>query len=194
MTPRFGATIAAALTVTLISGCSSSDGEPATQPAAAEQVAATSTKPAAAKPGGATGSTAHRIGDKVEYDGFTTRLIEFKPKVRLDITPDGPANHWAAAKVEGCWTGPMKGFDEDTISVSWDPWSLMDSQNGRWATFETGTGPQWLTPKYPQYNEDQALRMGECVSGWMEFPVDDGVKVTHVRYTIEGAPPIIWKV
>jgi hypothetical protein len=115
--------------------------------------------------------------------------------VRLDITPDGPANHWAAVKVRTCWTKKIAGNADNKITVTWAPWSLVDSENGRWSAFESGFTPdKWLTPTYPMDEEDGVLRMGECVVGWMEFPVDNGVKITHVRRTVENEDPVTWKV
>lgn len=184
---RWVAGVAAASVLT-ISSCSSAE-EPE---APSAPVVTKATTPAAA-PAKSTAATSHRLGSKVDVAGVTVQVREFRPRVRLDVSPDGPGNHWAAARIRTCWTGEVAGVTGDVLSVSWLPWSLVDSQDGRWSSFESGTVPDnWLQPVYPE--GDELLRKGECVTGWVQFPVDDGVKVTEIRYAGDGTASVSWKV
>lgn len=165
-------------------------------PASAANVPVVATTTAAATTAATTPSptaTVHKVGSTVKSDGITVRLRSFKNNVKLDVSPDGPGNHWAAAEVETCWTGPIAGVTGDTISLSWDPWSLIDTEHHRFGAFSSGSTPGWKEPVYPEFGDD-VVKLGECVRGWMEFPVTDGAKITEVRYAPESTASVNWQV
>lgn len=182
--------VGSALVVMLaLAGCSGSPAAPALSAATTSAPAATS---AAAKPKPA--STVD-LGTTVHSGGMRVKVTAFRPTVKLAGPPDGPANHWAAAEVKLCWTDPIKD-DSGGITVSWEPWSLLDADSHRFGSFSTGSGYEWKGPVYPDGSDQgtSALRLGDCVSGWIEFPVADGAKITQVRYAAEGDPPITWRI
>jgi hypothetical protein len=183
--------VLAAVPLLLIAGCSGSPSAPAA--AAATSAAAASS--AAASPAAVKADVVHPLGKSVHENYFRVKVISFRPTVKLAGPPDDPDSHWAAAEVKFCWADPAKDAP-DGVAVSWEPWSLLDGSSHRFSAFSTGSGYEWKSPVYPDGSDQgtSLLKLGDCVSGWIEFPVANGAKITQVRYSPEGDPSITWHV
>ena len=98
----------------------------------------------------------------------------------------GPAGTgWAAADVQVCVLASAI-FD---VTVSQGPWLLVFADG-------PGTPPSPARdaglpqPAYP--TEHRRLHPGECVRGWLAFPVPAERRPVAVQYSPTGADPITW--
>ncbi len=100
----------------------------------------------------------------------------------------GPAGDgWAAADVQVCAVATGI-FD---VTVSQGPWLLLLSGGPGTPASQAPPGalPQ---PGYP--TGYQRLHPGQCVRGWIGFPVPAGARPVAVQYSPSGADPISWPV
>ncbi|GGL27776.1 hypothetical protein H9L10_03475 [Phycicoccus endophyticus] len=142
----------------------STTSEPATAPASASPSV---TKTATPSPSGQT------VGDTYTDKHVEVTVQQVAIRKRLDF-----GGRYSGVLVKTCIksTGDYPYF-----TLSWDPWTLVDDDAGRYP--DTGSsGGSLPTPVYPNGEIDGRWHAGDCVKGWMFFDVPKGVKITTVRY------------
>lgn len=91
-----------------------------------------------------------------------------------------------ALKAEVC-RNDVEPVKELTISPT--PWSVRASNGGVYRATIGGSAEDIL----PSYPFDEPIRSGECLQGWMVFPVGDAT-VTEVHYRNDMGESAAWRV
>jgi hypothetical protein len=112
--------------------------------------------------------------------------------VNQDSAPDAPkpvsGGHWVGADVRVCVKQPPA---DSPVNATWSTWSVSDAQFGNYNSSNL-TYNQFPTPEYPD-GDGNPVAIGDCVRGWVLFPVGDGVSITTVKYTPSSAStPVMW--
>jgi hypothetical protein len=116
--------------------------------------------------------------------GATVTLFGVDQNIAQNAPPPASGGHWVGADVETCVKTSPRPF-----SVSFSDWSAADDSSGRYpATGEFH--PEFPTPQYPLTPE--VLAEGECIRGWVFFPVSFGVAVNTVKYKQGPLNPAFW--
>lgn len=171
--------VAAALL--LAAGCGNIDGQ-------ANSVESTVTAPTSAAASTAT-NTPEALGAELTFTGANATevrvtVLNFDPTVATAAPGPSGGGHWAGAEVRTCVDSASSN-----ISVSWDEWSAIDATNGRYGAANITYG-QFPIPAYPFTPE--TVNTGECVRGWVVFPVADGAQIDRVRYTPNDSANATW--
>ncbi|MGW4478031.1 hypothetical protein [Rhodococcus triatomae] len=181
---RVAAIAAAAALVATAAGCGNDDDQaaPATTAAISSSTAPPSSTPAP--------SAVQDLGSEVAFtsDGFALRVTVqgFDPAAAPDAPAPPGGGHWAAAEVRTCVdTAPSQ------TTVNWSPWSVLDTTDGRYPASDL-TYNQFPLPEYPFGSEP--VNVGECVRGWVVFPVADGAVINRVRYAPNESVVTTWNV
>jgi hypothetical protein len=94
--------------------------------------------------------------------------------------------HWVGADVQLCVKRAPAG---NPFYASWSSWAGSDAMFGNYPASSL-TYSQFPTPTYPV---SDPVATGDCVRGWVLFPVGDGVTVTTVKYTPNSSSaPAAW--
>ncbi|MGV9868087.1 hypothetical protein [Rhodococcus koreensis] len=173
-----GATALLALT-----GCSTTSA-----PAAAPPETTTAAPTTTAARTTSNNSTPEPLGSELSFSGtgVAARVTVFA--VNQDVAPNAPTppsgGHWVGADLQTC-------VDESDVNftVSWNGWSVTDARNGAYEASSL-TYSAFPTPKYPFGST--AVSVGECVRGWVLFPVQDGVGITAVKYKPSSKVTAVW--
>jgi hypothetical protein len=182
MRRTLGALCALGVLPILTTGCSEQSAPAA--PSAGWAAGAGSAKPAA-KPAPSTPlplGTPFTITDPGFADEVTVFSVEQNMAQNAAAPPSG--GHWVGADVQTCLKESRTNF-----TVSWGDWSVSDAGNGQYQASPDRLS-EFPTPQYPFATEP--LAVGECVRGWVVFPVAFGVQVTSVKYKPEGRTPVFW--
>jgi hypothetical protein len=126
--------------------------------------------------------TAFTITDPGFADEVTVFAVDQNMAQQATAPPSG--GHWVGADVQACLKDSRTAF-----TVSWGDWSVSDAGNGQYQA-STDRLSEFPTPQFPFASEP--LAVGECVRGWVAFPVAFGVQVTTVKYKPEGRIPVFW--
>ena len=124
----------------------------------------------------------------INTDGFALRVavLSFDPAAAPDAPAPPGGGHWTAAEVRTCVdTAPKQ------VTVNWSPWSAVDTTDGRYPTSDV-TYNQFPLPEYPIGSEP--VNVGDCVRGWVVFPVTDGAVINRVRYAPNNSVTATWNV
>ena len=168
----------------LAAGCSSQAPEPAAPPVpATTQAQVAETTPAEPTPTptpedsptsfhSESKNTDLKVGDTWEGVMVSVQLVEAKT-----VLEEYSGMTYTAVLVRTCSL-------VETISVSSDPWHVIDSDEG---FIPAGWGVEGLDPAYPDY---QPLHEGKCVKGWIAFDVPDGQKAVELWY--ESPEGSVW--
>jgi hypothetical protein len=164
--------------ILLLSGCGGEHGVAASPGAAATQAPSISPGPA---PQG------HAFGETVTTSsGFITATVFAYTEPAADgAAPDKAGDEWAAADVQTC---EQKG-SVFPVTVNIGPWSLRYSDGTAILPTQT-TAPQFPQPLYP--SNPSTLKAGQCLRGWIMFPVQAGKAPQLVHYAAQNATPIDW--
>ncbi len=122
------------------------------------------------------------ITDPGFADEVTVFAVDQNMAQQAAAPPSG--GHWVGADVQACLKDSRTAF-----TVSWADWSVSDAGNGQYQA-SSDRLPEFPTPQFPFANEP--LAVGECVRGWVAFPVAFGVQITTVKYKPEGRIPVFW--
>ena len=131
------------------------------------------TTPPAAAPATSAAPAQLTLGQDTQIPDGTATALE----VQQDFTSVGTAptgSRWATAKVRSCTNA---GTQPHTAGAR--DWLLLDANGGRYPASSTGY-EDFPRPQYPFGSED--VPAGECVEGWVVFPVAEGVTIDRVRY------------
>jgi len=116
---------------------------------------------------------------RVTVLSFASRVAEASPRPM-----DG--GHWAGAEVRTCSVSA-----ESKLKVSWSQWLLRDTEDGRHERSKIS----WETFPLPEYPfAPQRVEAGECVQGWVVFPVPDTVEISRVEYSPNDSIRARWDV
>lgn len=170
----------------VLAGCGGSGGN-STSPAPTRTATATVT--VTAKPDPVEQSGTLRLGQTADVGFARITPLQVNPNVPVDNYK--PQKRWAAVIVRTCATTD-KDSKGDPISVSWEPWTVNDRQDGVYQITGLTGGVTYPVPTYPT-DPPQRLVKGQCIKGWITFNVALGVKLTSVTYTSSRAPrPVTW--
>lgn len=153
---------------------------PAPSPATAEP--ATQPPPSPVAPSAAPPPTALEFGetDRWTFDGTDVTLTV------LDFDPDRPSvgaqpgERYAAADVKQCGGVP-----------DYSSWSVADTDSGVYEATST-TYQDFPKPEFP-FAADHLLSPGQCVHGWVMFPVAEDARIAAVTFS-GGGEQSTWKV
>ncbi|MGN7947490.1 DUF4352 domain-containing protein [Microbacterium sp. 22215] len=154
----------------VVSGCAAS---PTTESAPKPSASATAAPVASPTPSAA--PEVHTVGDTVELSsGSTVAVLDYEPASAPEAPlPEASGNHWVSIDVQVC-----NNSDEDSYATT-NPWALRDAESRSFDSSSTGYS-QFPNPQYAWGEVD--LPAGECVRGWITFPVLDDVTLTTARY------------
>jgi hypothetical protein len=80
--------------------------------------------------------------------------------------------HWVSADVETC-----VHKSDVTVTTNWYVWSVVDANDGDWDAGNVA----YSAFRAPQYPHRLTIAVGDCIRGWVSFPVADGVDITKVK-------------
>lgn len=117
----------------------------------------------------------YQVGDMATLSfGSTVTVLAYEADSALDAPlPQGSPSHWSSVEVEVCNNTAEDGY------ASSSPWTLRDSDSRSHEPSSVGYN-QFPSPQYAW--GDAPLFAGDCLRGWITFPVLDGVTVEMVRY------------
>jgi hypothetical protein len=130
----------------------------------------------------------HALGTTVDADHSFIEVTVYayqQPVGKGAPAPNSGGYTWAAADVQTCGSNSSIF----SASVSGLSWALIYSDNTEVDPARVSY-PQFPKPLYPttQYR----LKPGECLRGWVVFPVPESGKPVVVRFAPYGAPPVDW--
>lgn len=171
-------TVMCAVIVAATAGCGSDSADASSSSAAptSTDVPAKSTEP-------------DPLGSELSFtgDGETAArvtVLNFDPAAAPEAPAPPGGGHWVGAEVQTCVDAAMV-----PTAVSWSEWSVLDATNGRYPASSL-TYNQFPRPEYPVGSE--VVNVGECVRGWVVFPVADGAAIDRVRYTPNQSVNATW--
>lgn len=157
----------------LIAGCSAptdaAESSTSPKPTAIESSAPTPPATPAPEP------VVNVLGSTVELGpGATAAVLGYEPASAPEAPlPQDPGNHWVSLDVQVCNTSATDGY------ATTNPWTLRDSDNRNYDSSSVGYN-QFPNPQYAW--GEVPLIAGECLRGWITFPVLDGATLTTARY------------
>lgn len=115
------------------------------------------------------------IGSTVELStGATAVVLGYESASAPDAPlPQDPGNHWVSLDVQVCNNSTTDSY------ATTNPWTLRDSDNRSYDSSSVGYN-QFPNPQYAW--GEVPLIAGECLRGWITFPVLDGAVLTTARY------------
>jgi hypothetical protein len=166
----------------MITGCSSKSAPAAPSAATDSSVANPTVTPPPSPSSPLPLGSAFTITDPGFADEVKVFAVDQNMAQQATAPPSG--GHWVGADVQACLKDSRTAF-----TVSWGDWSVSDSGNGQYQA-STDRLSEFPTPQFPFASEP--LAVGECVRGWVAFPVAFGVQITTVKYKPEGRIPVFW--
>jgi hypothetical protein len=135
------------------------------------------------------GPSAHPLGQTVDADHsfIEATVYSYQQPVAKDAPRPNPgAYEWAAVDVRSC-ASKTSIFAASVSSLRWEVVYSDDT-----ALEPTRVSyPQFPQPLYP--STQYSLKPGECVRGFIVFPVPAGAKPLVVRYAPYNAPSVDWQ-
>jgi hypothetical protein len=172
------ASAVAALALVLAAGCS----------AAGNGAAPLSPLPATSGPG--TGRAPNAIGQSADADHsfIAATVFAYRQPVASGAPAPNPGDYaWAAVDVQTCASASVI-FNAAVTGLQW----LLVYGDGTEVEPARTAYPQFPRPRYPI--AQRTLRAGECVRGWIMFPVPAAAKPQLIRYAPFGSAPVDWVV
>jgi hypothetical protein len=155
---------------------------PATTPAARQTQAppaattATSTPAAAAASAASQAPAVLKFGAKADGQKMTSTAYAYKqPVAQKAPPPDQDGFEWGAADVEVCAKG--------TGYLNNGAWVLVYADHTRIQPSSIGY-QQFPEPEYPSGDTD--VTIGQCIRGWITYPVPTGKRPVAVHYQPQG--------
>jgi hypothetical protein len=94
--------------------------------------------------------------------------------------------HWSGADVQTC----VKKADTP-FTVAGNDWSVFDAKDG---AYDATNDVSNVLPPPPYPVNSQPVANGQCVRGWVLFPVSFGTAVVSVKYKPGSDTPTVWSV
>lgn len=117
----------------------------------------------------------HAIGETVDL-GSTASLavLGYEPTSAPEAPlPEAADSRWVSIEVQVC----NKTSQDGTTGTS--PWTLRDNESRSYSSSSTGYA-QFPNPQYAWGDVD--LFAGDCLRGWITYPVLNSATLTTVRY------------
>ena len=162
----------------ILSGCSN-NREPSAE------TTTTSAGPSAPQPLGAT-RTFTGVGSASALEVDVT-VFAVNQNIALRLPTPASGGHWVGADIETCLK--KQSLYSRTLTVGWSDWSVSDAQNGQYISSDKPYSG-FPTPQYPF--SDEPIVEGECVRGWVLFPVAKRTIITKVKYKPSFDDPAFW--
>jgi hypothetical protein len=118
--------------------------------------------------------TKTRLADAVE-----ATALDYKQPSVTSTTPKQDGYVWGSAKVSVCTLSTAK----QNVSVDWKTWSLRYDDNSIVQAAQA-EDPGFPQPAYPFTSHP--LANGQCVQGWITFPVPKDKRPATVEYAPHG--------
>lgn len=121
-------------------------------------------------------------------EAYTLSVVSFEQKVTVnyafpDIIGIKAGEHWSRANVMIC---PKK-----QAQVQWDSFSLVGDDSGTYSAGTSAMEDAFPKPMFP--NKGVGFAPGPCRSGWVYFPVTDGVTITDIIFQEASGAAASWK-
>ncbi|MFI6432845.1 hypothetical protein [Rhodococcus oryzae] len=171
-------TVMAAVIIAATAGCGSDDQ--AVEASSAEAATTSTDVPPQFKPPDPLGSEITFTGDGQTATRVT--VLNFNPAAAPEAPAPPGGGHWVSAEVQTC-----VDVAQSTTAVWWSEWSVLDATDGRYPASSV-THPQFPRPEYPF----SVVAVGDCMRGWVVFPVADGAAIDRVRYTPNESVTATW--
>jgi hypothetical protein len=117
------------------------------------------------------------LGATLAFFGDTIEIIVTVFAVDHNSAPDKATpfsrGHWVSADIETCVQKSDMPFTAD-----WYAWSVVDANSG---DYDAGN-VKFSAFRAPQFPHGETVAVGDCVRGWVSFPVIDGVDITKVKF------------
>lgn len=150
--------------------------------------AATSASPSPAAPTSPAGPVTHALGETVSFDIASATVYSYKQPVAAGApTPDQDGYVWGAVDLKVCAIHP--DANTQTAYVNQVPWSLVYADSTLAQPSSVGYR-QFPQPEYP--SGDTTIAWGQCIRGWITFPVPAKSRPTMVEYHPEASPTIVF--
>lgn len=177
-------TVAAALGLAVLAGCSQQQTPQATPTVTVTAPAPTVTVTVTAAPEPAEQSTSPnklKIG-KTWENGIVSVTVENVERVTKTSMED---ETFGGALIKICVTGLPDG--SEALSFQWDPWYLIGPDSEQYSP------TSWRDIKMPDYPDDpdQGFEVGECAKGWIIFE-SGGEKISTVAYRPGSGESATW--
>ena len=164
----------------ILSGCT--NREPLAETTTRADTTTTSAGPSAPQPLGAT-RTFTDVMSGLEVD---VTVFAVNQNIALRLPTPASGGHWVGADIETCLKSSLY---TTTLTVGWSDWSVSDAQNGQYISSDKPYSG-FPTPQYPF--SDEPIVEGECVRGWVLFPVAKRTTITKVKYKPSFDDPAFW--
>ena len=164
----------------ILSGCSN-NREPSAETTTRADTTTTSAGPSAPHPLGATRTFTDGMGLEVDVTVFAV-----DQNIALRLPTPARGGHWVGADIRTCLK--MSDYGRK-LTVGWSDWSVSDAQNGQYISSDKPYSG-FPGPQYPFSNEP--IVEGECVRGWVLFPVAKRTTITKVKYKPSFDDPAFW--
>jgi hypothetical protein len=121
------------------------------------------------------------LGQKISLGGTVDATVfqYQQPSASAAASPGPSGFTWGSADVQVCTLAGAKA----TVTVDWVTWALRYSDNSI-VEAATKTDNAFPQPLYPVTSHQ--VPAGQCVRGWITFPVPADKKPTLVEYTPHG--------
>ena len=162
----------------ILSGCSN-NREPSAE------TTTTIAGPSAPQPLGSTRTFTGVGSASAQEVDVTVFAVNQNFALRLPTPASG--GHWVGADIETCLK--KQSLYSRTLTVGWSDWSVSDAQNGQYISSDKPYSG-FPTPQYPF--SDEPIVEGECVRGWVLFPVAKRTTITKVKYKPSFDDPAFW--
>lgn len=124
-----------------------------------------------------------KLGDSLVGSKTIVTALEGKSR------DDGFSGRQWSLRAESCRPEAVDGDGGEEVKITFIPWSVRTTDGGVYQAEIGGTLPDIL----PSYPIDEPIRAGECLNGWMVFPVGDSV-VAEVHYRNGLGENAVWKI
>lgn len=173
-----------AVTLLVLTGCTTSSGDKAKEPASSTPTVAPKPSPSAPMTLGDTFSSTREV-DGVTYESTST-VVAYEHDVKTSVSAEdetGASGYvWSALEIKVC----MKS---DGMGVSRFPWILAFADGARVEPSGTTYGD---FPK-PEYPIEADVKNGDCVRGKITYAVPGDQRPTKVIYAPDSLPePVEW--
>ena len=177
-----------------LTACSSGSGDAASSPSSSSSTSET-TSESPSESSTSADLSSQKLGDGVSVtDGesgkhaYDLTIKAFEQKVTVnyeypDIIGIKSGEHWSRASVQVC--------PELQARVQWDSFSLIGSDGGTYSAGTTAMEEAFPKPMFP--DRGVGIAPGPCRTGWVYFPIPDGVTATDITFQESTGASANWK-
>ncbi|EFQ84758.1 hypothetical protein HMPREF0063_10099 [Aeromicrobium marinum DSM 15272] len=126
------------------------------------------------------------VGTEITLGGARAAVLEYQTSVPPAEVAE-PGQRWDAALVSSC-NDAVTETEATTVAFNERAWQLRDGAGGRYEA-STVKYRQFPVPVYPS---DINLQIGDCVQGWIVFPVAADAQIESVVWSVDGEDLSTW--